>query len=264
MSFRFERVRSDRSPLRTVPRPFPSDLSYPFSEAILVSRFLFLLLFSAACLSHATAQDSAVSMFDGKSLKGWVGRPDLWSVADGAIVGRTSADEPIKKNTFLIWEGDAPQDFELKLKYWIEAGNSGIQYRSKIVEGAPDFVVGGYQADIEAANNYTGINYEERGRGILAQRGQKVTIGADGEKQAENFGDAAEIAKAFKTDGWNEYRVVAKGTVLQHFINDQLTAEVHDQQPEKASKDGVIALQLHVGPAMVIRFKDLTIRPLKD
>ncbi len=229
-----------------------------------MSRFLFVLLFSAACLSHATAQDSAVSMFDGKSLKGWVGRPDLWSVADGAIVGRTSADEPIKKNTFLIWEGDAPQDFELKLKYWVEAGNSGIQYRSKIVEGAPDFVVGGYQADIEAANNYTGINYEERGRGILAQRGQKVTIGADGEKQAENFGDAAEIAKAFKTDGWNEYRVVAKGTVLQHFINDRLTAEVHDQQPEKASQDGVIALQLHVGPAMVIRFKDLTIRPLKD
>lgn len=229
-----------------------------------MSRFLFVLLFSAASLSQAMAQDSAVSMFDGKSLQGWAGRPDLWSVAEGAIVGRTSAEDPIKKNTFLIWEGDAPQDFELKLKYWIEGGNSGIQYRSKIVEGAPDFVVGGYQADIEAANNYTGINYEERGRGILAQRGQKVTIGADGEKQTENFGDAAEIAKAFKTDGWNEYRVVAKGTVLQHFINDQLTAEVHDQQAEKASKDGVIALQLHVGPAMVIRFKDLTIRPLKD
>jgi len=202
-----------------------------------------------------------VSIFDGKSLEGWRGRADLWSVADGAIVGRTTAEEPIKKNTFLIWDGDAPADFELRISYWIEGGNSGIQYRSKVADDK-EFIVGGYQADIEVSNNYTGINYEERGRGILAQRGQRITIAEDGSKKVESFGDAAEIAKAFHVDGWNEYRVVAKGNTLQHYINDTLTSEVIDGQSEKAAKDGVIALQLHVGPAMVIRFKNLTIKAL--
>src|SRR5690606_25165068 len=140
-------------------------------------------------------------MFDAKTLQGWSGRADLWSVEDGAIVGRTTVEKPIKTNTFLIWEGDAPADFELLVTYQIEGGNSGIQYRSKVVN-QDEFVVGGYQADIEAANNYTGINYEEKGRGILAQRGQRVTIAADGKKHAETFGDAAEIAKTLRTEGW--------------------------------------------------------------
>lgn len=228
--------------------------------------FTTLLVFvvTSGSLFAQDGKPKSISMFDGKSLQGWTGRPDLWSVADGAIVGKTTAENPLKKNTFLVWEGDAPADFELRLKYWVEGGNSGIQYRSSVIEGAPEFVVGGYQADIEAANNFTGINYEERGRGILAQRGQRVTISATGEKQGETFGDSKEIAKGFKTDGWNEYRVVAKGPKLQHFINGQLTSEVIDNQSDKASKDGVIALQLHVGPAMVIRFKDLEIIPLSD
>jgi hypothetical protein len=218
----------------------------------------------AFCLSGSLVTAGAaepVSMFDGKSLEGWRGRADLWSVADGSIVGRTTAEEPIKKNTFLIWDGDAPADFELRISYWIEAGNSGIQYRSQVAD-EKEFVVGGYQADIEVSNHFTGINYEERGRGILAQRGQRVTIAEDGSKKVETFGDAAEIAKAFHADAWNKYRVVAKGNTLQHYINDTLTCEVIDGQSEKAAKDGVIALQLHVGPAMVIRFKNLTIKAL--
>jgi len=217
-----------------------------------------LCFFGSLATAHAA---DPVSMFDGKSLEGWRGRADLWSVADGSIVGRTTAEEPIKKNTFLIWDGDAPADFELRISYWVEAGNSGIQYRSQVAD-EKEFVVGGYQADIEASNNFTGINYEERGRGILAQRGQRVIIAEDGSKKVETFGKADEIAKAFHTDAWNEYRVVAKGNTLQHYINDTLTSEVIDGQTEKAAKDGVIALQLHVGPAMVIRFKHLTITAL--
>lgn len=217
-----------------------------------------LCLFASLATANAA---EPVSMFDGKSLDGWRGRADLWSVADGVIVGRTTAEDPIKKNTFLIWDGDAPADFELRISYWIESGNSGIQYRS-VVGDEKEFVVGGYQADIEVSNKFTGINYEERGRGILAQRGQRVTIAEDGSKKVEMFGNAGEIAKAFHADAWNEYRVVAKGNTLQHYINDTLTSEVIDGQTEKAAKDGVIALQLHVGPAMVIRFKNLTIKAL--
>ncbi len=228
----------------------------------------FLTLSTCFLLLTATAtaeqpDSDAVSMFDAKTLTGWSGRSDLWSVEDGAIVGRTTAENPIKTNTFLIWAGDAPADFELLITYQIEAGNSGIQYRSKVVN-QEEFVVGGYQADIEAANNYTGINYEERGRGILAQRGERVTIAADGKKNVERFGDAAEIAKTLRTDGWNSYRIVARGNRLQHFINEKLMSEVIDEQSDKAATDGIIALQLHVGPAMVVRFRDLTIRPLKD
>lgn len=202
-----------------------------------------------------------VSLFDGKSLDGWKGRGDLWSVKDGEIVGRTTAENPIKNNTFLIWQGDAPQDFELNVTYWIESGNGGIQYRSQVVD-EKEFIVGGYQADIESTNQYTGINYEERGRGILATRGQRVTIDAQGEKHVETFGDAGEIAKGFHQDGWNHYRVVAQGNRLQHYINDQLTSEVIDEQSDRAAVDGVIALQLHVGPPMVIRFKDLSLKSL--
>lgn len=228
--------------------------------------FLFasVLLVGTASAQSEAGSTAEISLFDGKSLDGWVGRPDLWSVVDGAIVGKTTAEDPIKKNTFLVWEGDLPGDFELRLKYWIESGNSGVQYRSRVVEGAPDFVVGGYQADIEAANNYTGINYEERGRGILAQRGQRVTIAADGSKQVENFGDAQEIAKVFRKDDWNDYRIVARGNRLQHIINDTPTCEVIDEQPDRAAANGVIALQLHVGPAMVVRFKDMKLLPLTE
>jgi hypothetical protein len=237
--------------------------SRPLSGASTVIRLLTasIVLF---CLSACSATGHAaepVSMFDGKSLEGWRGRADLWSVVDGTIVGRTTAEDPIKKNTFLVWEGDAPADFELRISYWIEGGNSGIQYRSKLIDDQ-DFVVGGYQADIEVSNKFTGINYEERGRGILAQRGQRVTIAEDGSKKVDVFGNADEIAKAFHADAWNEYRVVAKGNTLQHFINDTLTSEVIDEQSDKAAKEGIIALQLHVGPAMVIRFRNMTIKSL--
>lgn len=229
-----------------------------------------LLSTAIACLvfapSLATAQQGSsevISLFDAKSLDGWRGRSDLWSVEQGAIVGRTTAEEPLKKNTFLIWEGDLPENFELLVTYWIESGNSGIQYRSRVLD-EEDFVVGGYQADIEVTNKFTGINYEEKGRGILAQRGQRVTIAEDGSKDVEVFGDAAEIAKTFRTEGWNSYRVVAQGNRLQHFINEQLTSEVIDGQTDKASTSGVIALQLHVGPPMVVRFRDITVRALNE
>jgi hypothetical protein len=229
-----------------------------------------LLSTVTACMilvsSIATAQERSsevISLFDAKSLDGWRGRSDLWSVEDAMIVGRTSAEQPISKNTFLIWDGDLPNDFELLATYQIESGNSGIQYRSRVLD-EKEFVVGGYQADIEATNRFTGINYEEKGRGILAERGQRVTIAEDGTKKVEQFGDAAEIAKSFRTEGWNSYRIVAKGNRLQHYINEILTCEVIDGQTDKAATSGVVALQLHVGPPMVVRFRDITVRELKD
>ena len=147
-------------------------------------------------------------------------------------------------------------------QFKIESGNSGIQYRSKVLD-EEKFVVGGYQADIDFKNKFAGILYEEKGRGILALRGESVTIDADGEKSKKRFGDAKALAAGIHPGQWNDFRVVARGNKLQHFINEAMTAEVIDEQPEKSSAKGVIGLQLHRGPAMTVRFKNIKIRRLK-
>jgi hypothetical protein len=201
------------------------------------------------------------SLFNGESLDGWRGRSDLWSVADGAIVGKTSDSDPIKQNTFLIYDGELPSSFELTAKFLIQGGNSGIQYRSRIVD-EKEFVLSGYQADIDSALKFAGINYEEKGRGILALRGERVTIAEDGKKTKEVFGDAAKIGEVIRAGEWNDYRVVADGNVLQHSINGTLTSEVIDGQTEKAATNGVIGLQLHKGEEMVVKYKDLMIKPI--
>ncbi|HVY68300.1 MAG TPA: DUF1080 domain-containing protein, partial [Verrucomicrobiae bacterium] len=119
------------------------------------------------------------NLFNGTDLTGWDGDPRHWSVKDGVIVGQTTSENPLTENTFLIWRDGQVRDFQLRLRFKITANNddgfanSGIQYRSKDLG---NWVVGGYQADMEAGKSYTGILYEERGRGILAQRGQRVTI----------------------------------------------------------------------------------------
>lgn len=202
-----------------------------------------------------------IVLYGGGDLTGWAGRTDLWSAENGEIVGRTTKEKPISGNTFLVWEGGQPDNFELTAQFKIEGGNSGIQYRSKLIDDQK-FVVGGYQADIDFGNRYAGILYEEKGRGILAQRGQKVTIKENGEKQATSFGDATALAAGIHPGQWNDFRVVADGNHLQHFINGTMTAEVIDQQSDKAATNGVIALQIHQGPPMTVRFKNIKIRKL--
>ncbi|MEM7479280.1 MAG: DUF1080 domain-containing protein [Planctomycetota bacterium] len=219
----------------------------------------FVLLLSICSLG--SAQDGFKKLFNGKDLTGWKGNPKLWSVEDGAITGITTAEEPLKFNTFLIWEGKVA-DFELELDFKISAqGNSGIQYRSE-VKNADDFIVGGYQAEIDATMKFAGINYEERGRGILCQRGQRVTIDDAGKKKAESFGDAKALGDKINKGEWNHYRVVAKGNKLSHYINDTLMSEVIDNQSSRSSQSGVLAFQIHQGPPMKIQFKDVMLKEL--
>src|ERR1700757_2412467 len=117
------------------------------------------------------------SIFDGKTLAGWEGDSKYWRVEDGAMVGEITPETIIRSNTFIIWRGGDPADFELKVDYRITSGgNSGINYRSIVV---PDkvtpsnkFAMRGYQCDIDSKNSYTGNNYEEKGRLFLGERGQ--------------------------------------------------------------------------------------------
>ncbi len=217
------------------------------------------------------AQAAEKNLFNGKDLAGWKGQSEFWSVKDGAITGQTTKDVPVKENTFLIWDGQVG-DFVLTFKYKIVDengkadgfGNSGVQYRSKVVK--PEYsVVAGYQADFEVGKTYSGILYEEKGRGILAQRGQKVVISegeaADKPKIAVTgeVGKSDEIQAAIHPADWNDYKIVAKGGHLQHFINGKQTVDVTDETAVGA-KSGVLALQLHAGNPMTVQFKDLVLK----
>jgi hypothetical protein len=219
------------------------------------------VVFLALVAMPATAADGFVSLFDGKSLAGWEGNPAFWRVEDGAIVGQTTPENPTKGNTFLIWRQGLVDDFELEFTYRLTGGNSGLQYRSK---DFGDFVVGGYQADFEAGTKYSGIVYEERGRGILAERGQRVTITPEGQKvPGEPIATAEALQEKIKSADWNTFRVVARGNRLQHFINGQLMSETVDEQPDKRRMEGVLALQVHVGPPMKLEVKDIRLKRLK-
>ncbi len=220
----------------------------------------------AALCASVSAEDK--NLFNGKDLTGWKGL-DFWSVEDGVITGRTTKEKPTKGNTFLVWEGEVA-DFELTFQYKIVGGNSGVQYRSKLVD-AKGFVISGYQGDFEAGKKFSGILYEEKGRGILAERSQKVVIkeGANPKDPKKpnievtgSLGKTEEIQAKINAEAWNEYRVVAKGGHLRHFINGVQTVDVTDETAVGARK-GLLALQLHAGPPMVVQFKDLVLKEIK-
>jgi len=203
-------------------------------------------------------------IFDGKTLDGWKA-PDMtyWSVQDGAITGQSTAQHPVKSNQFLVWQAGEPGDFELKLKYRISgtaAANSGIQIRSRV---AADGHVAGYQADIDMGGRYTGALYDERGRGMLAERGQKTIIGSDGKKTHTSIADAEALFASIKKDDWNEYHITARSNHIILKINGKVTSEVIDNQEQERELSGVLALQLHAGPPMTVQFKDIQLKRLK-
>ncbi len=231
------------------------------------------LLFATLCAVLTTlsggvwAQDAGETgftpMFNGKDLTGWEGDPSLWSVKDGCIVGQTTEANPIKTNTFLVWRGGKPGDFVLRFSYRIENHNSGVQYRSHEIEGVP-WGMGGYQADILGDGSLSGIVYEERGRGILAKVGEKVTIQPDGKLDVTgSTGEAAKLTAGVKLKEWNEYEVIAEGNHVVQKINGNVMSEFTDDQADKRAMDGLIGLQLHAGPAMKVEYKNLRVKELK-
>jgi uncharacterized protein (TIGR03067 family) len=230
-----------------------------------------LSLVAAWALGQTTltfaAEEGFKPIFNGNDLIGWDGNRELWSVRDGAITGVTKAETKLTHNTFLVYTGGSVSDFELRLSYRIVNGNSGIQYRSKVLQkGEFGPIVGGYQADFEAGKTYSGILYEEQGRGILAERGQKTVIKAEGDKHkvevVGSVGKSEDIQAKIKNEDWNDYVVIAKGNHLQHFINGVQSVDVVDEDGKKAAREGVLALQIHRGPPMTVQFKNIRIKML--
>ena len=228
---------------------------------------IFLFLAAVCAVAAPMRADDWESIFDGKTLEGWDGDPAVWSVQDGAITGKTSNDEALKlkRNTFIIWRAADVDNFELELEYKIVNGNSGIQYRSFELPDAK-WGIGGYQADFEAGDTYSGILYGEAFRGILAERGQSTELTRDGDKfqvkVTGSVGDTNEIQKKIKKEDWNKYRVVADGYHFQHFINDVRTVDVIDNDIMERRAAGLLALQAHAGPAMTVQFRNIRMKRL--
>lgn len=232
-------------------------------------------------VAPAVDKEGFTSIFDGKTLEGWKGDSRYWSVEDGNLTGSVTPETLLKSNTFIIWEGGEPEDFELKLEFRIqEAGNSGINYRSELIDSIP-FAVRGYQADIDGKNKYTGQNYEERMRATLAYRGEKVNISSQdnpdepGSLRANvakncwqsrevvgSLGESDSLKTKIKAEDWNNAHLIIKGNRLQHYINGILMSDVTDNDIVNRKMSGKLGVQVHVGPPMKVEYRNIRLKNL--
>jgi len=253
--------------------------------------FIILFLIAGGCKkpgenNHSVAADTAedegfVQIFDGKTLADWEGDTTYWHVENGSLMGEVTPATLLKTNTFIVWKGGTPGDFELKTEFRITvAGNSGINYRSEALKDVPH-ALRGYQADIDGKNSYTGQNYEERGRTTLAYRGEAATIlsqdnPADpGSLRASiknnawskreitgSLGNIDSLKSAIKAGDWNTCHIIAKGNRLQHYINGVLMSDVTDNDTVNRKMEGLLGVQVHVGPPMKVEYRNILLKQL--
>lgn len=204
-----------------------------------------------------------VSLFNGRDLSGWDGDAKVWSVHGGAIVGKTTDEVRITENSFLVWK-DEVEDFELRLDFKLESGNSGIYYRARkrpAGQTQGEALVG-TQADLSADGRWTGVIMEYTLRDVLAERGQQVLIETNGTKHfIGNVGDPDRLLAAVRPKDWNEYTIIAKGGLVKLAINGIQMCELEDRDPRRLVR-GWLGLQVHVGPPMRVQFKNIYLKRL--
>jgi hypothetical protein len=253
------------------------------STKLLQAGFLSTLVLLGGCKVSNTgnSEKGFVKIFNGQNLDGWEGDPTYWRVENGNLVGEITPATLLKANSFIIWKGGEPADFELKGEFNIaKAGNSGINYRSERLTDVP-FALRGYQADIDGNNRYTGQNYEERKRTTLAYRGQITTIspqtGSMTPEQVRakvqrnawtdlkvtgSLGHTDSLKTKIKTEDWNDFHLVVKGNRLQHYVNGILMSDVTDNDQVNGKSKGFLGVQVHVGPPMKVQYRNLRLKQL--
>jgi hypothetical protein len=201
-------------------------------------------------------------IFDG-TLTNWDGDPAFWRVENGTIVGETTPGKKLKMNTFLVWRGGRPANFELKADIKMNSTNSGIQFRSAELPEVGKWVLKGYQADIDFVNRFTGLIYEERARGFLAPRGQ-MTLKEEGKKPRviAEIKNGDDVKGAVKIQDWNTIHVVARGNTLFNIINGQLASAFVDDDPAGRAASGLIGFQIHVGEPMKLEVRNVYLKKL--
>lgn len=247
-----------------------------FSIGPLCLSLVFLSGFKSNSNKKPGNNDGFISIFDGKTLNGWQGDSTYWKVENSCITGEVTPSTILKRNTFLIWRGGTTKNFELKVDYRItKGGNSGINYRSSEVPGVP-YALRGYQEDIDGANQYTGQNYEERGRCIIAFRGQKAMLPVVDKpisslavnniwtaSQVTSIGDKDSLTQ-YIHDDWNECHIIAKENHLWHYVNGVLMSEVTDDDTSNRSFSGLLGVQVHVGPPMKVQYRNIMIKQIAE
>ncbi len=215
---------------------------------------------ASASVTAKPGKDGFVNLVKGNNLRGWSGDSKYWSVKNGVLTGVT--DGSLKMNRFVTWKESTIRNFDLRVKVKISAGgNSGIQYRGK---SAPELgldVVTGYQCDVVAnTSKYNGMLYEERGRRILSHTGEKVIV----DEKGRPWIIGKMPVREFAPDEWHDFRVLVRGNHHQHWIDGHPTADLIDFDEKDRALEGVLAVQVHVGPAMKIQYKDFKIKHLPD
>ncbi|NIB42440.1 DUF1080 domain-containing protein [Pseudomaricurvus alkylphenolicus] len=241
-----------------------------------------------------SAEESGfTALFDGKSLQGWEGDTTYWRVEDGAIVGEVTEATLLKDyNSFLIFRGGPVRDFELRLKYRISPqGNGGVNYRSQSLY-EPKWTMRGYQFDIDGPQwsapftgwlratgkkipdwqnpgslmdppsglRVTGQNYDELGRHILALPGEVARVGAGGSSRVEALLGDQELVNSLVNSDWNELRIIARGNILIHIVNNHVVSIVIDDDVDSRHDEGDIGIQVHVGPPMKAEYRDIRLK----
>ena len=202
-------------------------------------------------------------IFDGTTLNGWDGDTAYWRAEDGELIGEVTASNLLKHNSFIIWRGGKPKNFELKAEYLVsDLGNRGINYRSVESRGS-HWILRGPQADIDGQNLYTGQNYEEGGRTVLARRGDVSHITKGSEPQVIATRGMADELKAFiKVSDWNKYHLIVRGNLMIHILIGHIMSEVIDDDRVNRRFSGLIGLQVHVGPPMKIEYRHILLKTL--
>ncbi|MES2595657.1 MAG: PVC-type heme-binding CxxCH protein [Verrucomicrobiota bacterium] len=202
-----------------------------------------LLLLTAATLQAA----EPAMLFDGKTLDHWSGKPEHWRIEDGAITGEIPANQTLKTNDWIFWDGEV-HDFDLTAEFRITGGpsaNSGIQYRC---QQSPDGHASGYQADLDQGAVWLGRIYDEHGRALLVERGARVSIAPDGRRWTDVFAEPKSLASIIKPNDWNTYRITATASHVEVRVNGTLMSVLDDHEAKAAEWSGKLAFQLHSGP----------------
>ena len=214
------------------------------------------LLMTVICLGGMTFAEE-VNLFNNKDLTGWDGPPGVWTVENGALVAQSTLEKPCKTDTYLVWKGETPSDYELSADFRLSAqGNSGIQIRS---ENLPQWKTSGYQADMTGDGSLVGFVYHHK-RGLIAGRGQRVLVAPDGTKTIEKIATPEELLKSYKPGDWNTYRIICNGPEITLYVNSVMMCQFTDKDSKVATTNGVIALQMHPGPPMKIEFKNIILK----